>query len=329
MRFACRGETNAKRTDAELVPPRGGGDRQRRRAGGPHAARAGPGAEWCSGTGPIRGCGPRRLRPRPRRLRFAPAAPRRSGRGSSGCDTVSLNARGHAGGDGRGDSTMTRPRCSDRRRARAAELRHALGEALDTLSEDRALRGCSSVWSMVNATEAGRYGHPGGTVRSTCTMPRSAQAGARCLCRREREGAMSTRRDRDEHAGEDEARLGALLARLRRANAPLRMGGCLHGARPRACAGRARPPRRGAFLWQLLTRWPAPLVPRRRRSRRRDHARRERRALDRDRSRGGPICRPRSAGDPLSAVVSDPVLALLAADANGEASSEVAPEVTP
>jgi len=131
---------------------------------------------------------------------------------------------------------------------------------------------------------------------------------------------MSTKRSRGEHDGEDERALGAVLARLR----------------PES---RARPGWEGAFVarvlsraqgeldrraeapsfWQLLTRWPAPLVPAA------AAALAVAIVLAGD---GGFSATPGLqdgseveavlSGDPLSAVVSDPVLALIAADGTAE-----------
>ena len=111
---------------------------------------------------------------------------------------------------------------------------------------------------------------------------------------------MSTRKPRQEHADEDERTLGALLERLR----------------PRE---RARPGWEHAFAARVLARWPVPLVPAA------AAALAVAIVLAGD---GGFSATPGLqdgseveavlSGDPLSAVVSDPVLALIAADGTAE-----------
>ena len=133
---------------------------------------------------------------------------------------------------------------------------------------------------------------------------------------------MSTRRPRTDHDGEEERILGALLARLR----PRRR------VRPGwedAFTARVLARARGELTrraetpswWQLIARWPAPLVP----------AAAAALAIAivvagnggfataSDLADGSDVTAA-LAGDPLSAVVTDPVLALFAADGTGEVS---------
>jgi len=131
---------------------------------------------------------------------------------------------------------------------------------------------------------------------------------------------MSTRKPRQEHADEDERTLGALLERLRPRERA--RPGWEHAFAARVLARAQGELARRAetlSLWQLLARWPVPLVPAA------AAALAVAIVLAGD---GGFSATPGLqdgseveavlSGDPLSAVVSDPVLALIAADGTAE-----------
>jgi hypothetical protein len=142
---------------------------------------------------------------------------------------------------------------------------------------------------------------------------------------------MSKRTTHDDHEREEDRALEALLVRLR-PRAAARSGWEDAFAARVLARSRAELVRRteAPSLWQLLTRWPAPLVPAAAAALAavllvvgNDGFSAAARAHD------GSDLTAALAGDPLSVVVTDPVLALFVTDVSSETAPAAAPEVAP